>query len=189
MLKDSLEYCLLNSTKLLEFKKKLFPDQPFTNNTLSSLLSLQKIFKFNIKIKNLFTELLLLSTMLPLPTLLLKERPTIEPSKFQFSMMLELKYLLFTTFLNITMFLSILKCHLLRTSSKETLKTSTSILKITLEKQKKVKKMKKRVLALTVEDQVVIDAETDTLLEWLEMLISVDFLTDFKLICEFHRCT
>lgn len=89
MLKDNLEYCLLNSTKLLEYKRKLFLDQLSINNTLSNLLSLQRILKLNIKIKNLFTELLLLSTMPQLPILLLKERPMIEPSRFQFSMMLE----------------------------------------------------------------------------------------------------
>ena len=163
MLKELQEYCPLNSMKPLEFKRKQSLDLLFINNIQLSQLSLQRTSRSNTKIKSLFTELLLLSTMLPLPILLLKERLTIEPSKFQSSMTLELKYLSSTTYLNTTMFLSISKCLLPKISLREMSKTSTLILKTTLKKLTKVKKINQKAVALTAEVPVVTDAKTDTL--------------------------
>lgn len=139
VLKDTLrknqEYYLLNSTKLREFKPKLYREVLFTNNILLDQLLLLKISKFNIKIWSLFTELLLSNTTLQSLILTLKPKLTIELSRFQSSMMLELKYQLFITFLNIMMFLFTSRCLLLRISSRETLRTSISILKIISKKK------------------------------------------------------
>jgi hypothetical protein len=166
-LKMNLEFYPPNSVRLLEFRRKMFLGQPFINNTLLNLNLLLKIWTLNSKIMILFIELLLLNTMHPLIIHQVRKRLMIEPSKFPFSKMSELRFLLLIMFLNSMMFLFILRCPLLKILLKEMLRIFISILRIILRKLqlKKVIKRNQIVQIVRVEDVLVV------LEIWLELWV------------------